>query len=511
MKKALALVLALVLALSLGVSAFALELVKVDLAPASGSKATVVDISKEVYQLSEDAAYKDVYLVGPEGGVFYITLDGDKEYKDIEVSGTGIVSAKLVDYDPEKFTGAETIYRVEKNGAVYTSADLSADAAAKLFESFKYLKAYHFANAGAGEYTLDASSENGKVLAKYLADNKLKVADLDEAKVVEALGANFGGYGAVTEVYDVDTTTYNYNKALAAALNNENQTSKFEVVNYNKDNVYVIELTVAENYSAAYKEGSVKVTAKEVVATDKYGRDVTENVSGSIDIISDVAIFEYEMVKWAGKTGNELVVGADKGYSDYLTALSGYGKVYNENDLRYDEATVISTTAFRMLREAKYGVSVESDGLLVTIPEVVSGQKGVNFSAYGVTYLNAKGKVAARGEAVEVVFGFYGNQTIASDFTVEANLGKDAYELREMFGEKVEEEDIITYYVVEGDKVVGQFTVDYMKDDIDEDVVLKIERKAGSTLGEYKVVLEVPTAPEGEENPNTGAESVIGV
>ena len=52
-----------------------------------------------------------------------------------------------------------------------------------------------------------------------------------------------------------------------------------------------------------------------------------------------------------------------------------------------------------------------------------------------------------------------------------------------------------------------------MKDDIDEDIVLEINRKAGSTLGEYEIVLEAPAAPEApaEENPNTGAESVIGV
>ncbi|MGN0541317.1 MAG: hypothetical protein ACI4IZ_06775, partial [Acutalibacteraceae bacterium] len=198
---------------------------------------------------------------------------------------------------------------------------------------------------------------------------------------------------------------------------------------------------------------------------------------------------------------------------DYLTSLDGYGTKYSEDALRtYADASVISTTAFRALREAKDGIKVESSNLLVTIPEIGAGQKGVNFAGYPVQFLNAKGKTAAKGEAVEVVFGFYGNQTVASDFTVEIDLGKDAYELREMFGEKVEEEDIITYYIVEDGKVAGQFTVDYMKDDIDEDIVLEINRKAGSTLGEYELVLEAPSAPsKGEENPNTGAESVIGV
>ena len=85
--------------------------------------------------------------------------------------------------------------------------------------------------------------------------------------------------------------------------------------------------------------------------------------------------------------------------------------------------------------------------------------------------------------------------------------------LRESFGKKVEEEDVVTYYILKDGKEFSKFTVDYMKVDPSDKVEIEINGKAGENLGYYDIVLEVPAAPEApaEENPNTGAESVIGV
>ena len=52
-----------------------------------------------------------------------------------------------------------------------------------------------------------------------------------------------------------------------------------------------------------------------------------------------------------------------------------------------------------------------------------------------------------------------------SDFTIEWKLGVNAYELRESLKLKVEEDDIITYYILKDGKYFDEFTVDYMKDD----------------------------------------------
>ena len=165
---------------------------------------------------------------------------------------------------------------------------------------------------------------------------------------------------------------------------------------------------------------------------------------------------------------------------------------------------VVSTTAFRAIQGKDLTVSV-FDVLSATIKGVAAGQKGVNFLPFTKLHEDADDNV------IGIQFGFVGDQTIASDFVVTVAPELNYFELRELFGKKVEEEDVITYYVLKDGKLYDQFTVDYMTVDYNEVVELEINGKAGSTLGMYEIVLEVPTAPEGEENPNTGAESVIGV
>ena len=105
---------------------------------------------------------------------------------------------------------------------------------------------------------------------------------------------------------------------------------------------------------------------------------------------------------------------------------------------------------------------------------------------------------------------FYGEQPIESDFVIEWKLGVNAFELRESFKIKVEEEDIITYYITKDGKYFDEFTIDYMTDDMDEDIVLTFDNEAGSVLGTYRITTKKPAdAPkeeiEEETNPNTGA------
>ncbi len=531
MKKALALVLALVLALSLGVSAFALDLVELNPVTTSGSsKDTLEDLEVFGYDLV------NTYRAPAEGGEFYFELsakdaNGDvKPLKNIEVTSTGIVSAEIVKYNPDEADNKNSSgWHVTKSGAEFSlddaKAKLGEDAYNKLANDSKYFtthKGYDLVDKD-GKVVTSVTGNSYQTIVDSLKETNpatgkkytlQEIFDYWTNESVEGHWTGIDGAVAIKETFQLTSDSYEFCKAVADALNKADKTSRYSVSNGAQN--YMVKLTVAPNYTAAYKNGTFKVTATRIDAVDEKGRvTASEKVTFEGKVISDVTIFEYEMVKWAGKE-DEVLYTSDDGYSDYLTTLAGYDKGsynYDEDLLReYPNATVISTTAFRQLRENKYGIKVNAKDLLVKIPEVVSGQKGVNFAAYGVTLLNAKGAVTTKDDVKKVVFGFYGDQVIASDFSIEVDLGMDAYELRERFGEKVEEEDIITYYIVKDGKVIDKFTVDYMKDDIDEDLVLEIKNKAGSTLGEYELVIEAPSSDnKGEENPNTGAESVIGV
>ena len=104
-------------------------------------------------------------------------------------------------------------------------------------------------------------------------------------------------------------------------------------------------------------------------------------------------------------------------------------------------------------------------------------------------------------------------KTVKGKYEINIDLDCDWYDLRECFGIKIEEEDIITYYIVDEDgTVVGGKEVDYMTADINENVEFTITGE-NDKLGQYSIVLEVPASESGsdaEENPNTGAESVVG-
>lgn len=298
--------------------------------------------------------------------------------------------------------------------------------------------------------------------------------------------------------------SYEAAKAKVEELNDAEKTTKHKMAPYNCY-VNIIEITVEDNYTAACKEGKIVIKA--------FNADTEKNETATIKVISDVTIFEYEQVKWAAADKKAVLECGDFGYSDYETALKGYGDEYDVSDLRaVPNATVISTTAFRAI-EGK-DVRVENAGMTVKIKNVAAGQKGVNFAAYPLKEVDAN----KDGEIEEVVFGFYGDQAIKSKFEVTIDTGYTWYTLREAFGLKLEEKDVVTYTVYKDGQPYASFEIDYADvEQVRSTVKLVIDGEAGTTLGEYSIQVgeaefpaeEVEDEVVEEANPNTGAPSFL--
>ena len=300
---------------------------------------------------------------------------------------------------------------------------------------------------------------------------------------------------------------YDWCKYVAKTLNKEFKTTQFVVKTTSE--IKVLKLTVAANYSASFTEGSVKVSALRVA--DK------KTVYTEMKFVNDITIFAYEYVKSAAENDYALEL-FDEGYSDYETYLAGYKTPDTAQRLG---SRVISTTAFRAIEGKDITVNVyptpkENDERVaksadVTIYNVAAGQKGVNFEYYEKEVKEATSTaLAVDGENRKVEFGFYGDQVVKSKFTVNFDLDWTYFELREFFGKKVEEQDIVTYYILKDGKVLKEVKVDYMTVDYNDTVKLSIDGE-NTTLGQYAIAVKVPAENKGEENPNTGAESVMGV
>ena len=328
--------------------------------------------------------------------------------------------------------------------------------------------------------------KDGKAIDEYLAAS----TTLDWSKCVESGKGN-----------------YDWCKYVAKTLNKEFKTTQFVVKTTSE--IKVLKLTVAANYSASFTEGSVKVSALRVA--DK------KTVYTEMKFVNDITIFAYEYVKSAAEYDYALEL-FDTGYSDYETYLAGYKTPDTAQRLG---SRVISTTAFRAIEGKDITVNVyptpkENDERVaksadVTIYNVAAGQKGVNFEYYEKEVKEATSTaLAVDGENRKVEFGFYGDQVVKSKFTVNFDLDWTYFELREFFGKKVEEQDIVTYYILKDGKVLKEVKVDYMTVDYNDTVKLSIDGE-NTTLGQYAIAVKVPAENKGEENPNTGAESVMGV
>ena len=328
--------------------------------------------------------------------------------------------------------------------------------------------------------------KDGKAIDEYLAAS----TTLDWSKCVESGKGN-----------------YDWCKYVAKTLNKEFKTTQFVVKTTSE--IKVLKLTVAANYSASFTEGSVKVSALRVA--DK------KTVYTEMKFVNDITIFAYEYVKSAAENNYALEL-FDEGYSDYETYLAGYKTPDTAQRLG---SRVISTTAFRAIEGKDITVNVyptpkENDERVaksadVTIYNVAAGQKGVNFEYYEKEVKEATSTaLAVDGENRKVEFGFYGDQVVKSKFTVNFDLDWTYFKLREFFGKKVEEQDIVTYYILKDGKVLKEVKVDYMTVDYNDTVKLSIDGE-NTTLGQYAIAVKVPAENKGEENPNTGAESVLGV
>lgn len=300
---------------------------------------------------------------------------------------------------------------------------------------------------------------------------------------------------------------YDWCKYVAKTLNKYFKTTQFVVKTTSE--IKVLKLTVAANYSASFTEGNVKVSALRVA--DK------KTVYTEMKFVNDITIFAYEYVKSAAEYDYALEL-FDEGYSDYETYLAGYK---TPDTAQRRGSRVISTTAFRAIEGKDITVNVyptpkENDERVaksadVTIYNVAAGQKGVNFEYYEKEVKEATSTaLAVDGENRKVEFGFYGDQVVKSKFTVNFDLDWTYFELREFFGKKVEEQDIVTYYILKDGKVLKEVKVDYMTVDYNDTVKLSIDGE-NTTLGQYAIAVKVPAENKGEENPNTGAESVMGV
>ena len=334
---------------------------------------------------------------------------------------------------------------------------------------------------------------------------KASVVKYDAKKYeVEGVDLTYGVWNRLAgEWFDSNNLTYEFAVDEAKTLNDANNVTYYEV--RPMKHVNIIEIVIADNFGAAYAEGELVIRA--------YNEGTKKHESATVKVIRDVVIFEYEQVKWAAQSKDAILYCGENGYSDYETDRVGYGSPdYDYSALRNVKgATVISTTAFRAI--AGKGIKVMSDGMEVVIKEVAAGQKGVNFAGYRPKALNAKGEVAENDEVVEkIVFGFYGDQVMSSDFEIVVETGYTWYSLREAFGVKLEENDVITYAVLKDGKLYAEYEVDYSKVNYNEAIKLILDGAAGETLGEYEIVLaetvEVPAEEvevEVESNPNTGA------
>ncbi len=289
--------------------------------------------------------------------------------------------------------------------------------------------------------------------------------------------------------------TYAAASALAKKLCDETKTQSYD---FRCDKyVYTVTITVPANYGVSYISGTYKIVAE---------KDGETYESEEKTVVSDVSIFEYEYLKWSANEGFMPVLDKEaRGYSDYLTAKFGYSDPTNDHydPIPADFPTVISSTGFRAIAGKKLDLYC-GDNVIIKIPEISSAQRGVNFIFKNSAATDSNKKVTAYN------LNFFGKQLVQSDFKIIWDLGCDYFVLRESFGIKLEELDVITYYVTKDGKYFSEFTVDYMTADYGEEVILEFENKAGSTLGNYSITPQKPAdapanTPENEINPNTGA------
>ena len=329
---------------------------------------------------------------------------------------------------------------------------------------------------------------NVSVTASGNVDASIVAYDAEKYEAIP--GLTYGVWNRNAGDWVETNLTYDYAKGRAKDLNMEHQVTYYEMRPEGYANIFILE--IADNFGRSFAEGKLVIKA--------YNEDLDRAEGATVKVIRDVSIFGYEKVKYAAQY-DRVLDQTYAGYSDYWTAANGY----DTNTVYSTDPTVISTTAFRAI--AGEDIKVEMADMLVHIKDVAAGQKGINFAAYPV----AAKDYDKDGETDAIAFGFYGDQPVGSKFEITVETGYTWFTLREEFGVRLEENDIITYAVLKDGKLYAEYEIDYSKVNYNEAIRLILDGTAGETLGEYEIVLaetvEVPVEPEVEveSNPNTGA------
>ena len=329
---------------------------------------------------------------------------------------------------------------------------------------------------------------NVSVTASGNVDASIVAYDAEKYEAIP--GLTYGVWNRNAGDWVETNLTYDYAKGRAKDLNMEHQVTYYEMRPEGYANIFILE--IADNFGRSFAEGRLVIKA--------YNEDLDRAESATVKVIRDVSIFGYEKVKYAAQY-DKVLDQTYAGYSDYWTAANGY----DTNTVYSTDPTVISTTAFRAI--AGEDIKVEMADMLVHIKDVAAGQKGINFAAYPV----AAKDYDKDGDTDAIAFGFYGDQPVGSKFEIVVETGYNWFSLREEFGVRLEENDIITYAVLKDGKLYAEYEVDYSEVKYNEPIKLILDGAVGETLGEYEIVLaetvEVPVEPEVEveSNPNTGA------
>ena len=388
----------------------------IDLDPENPTRRGLISFNDTVKFNESDGV---MFVNKPAGGTFYAAILSDIEMTDLKAEVSGLITAEIINFDPEKYKSAGELY------SVY-------------------------------DYRLGQNGEDALI-----------EKDLTYAKA----------------------------KELAEKRNLEGKTTlnKVKCQSY----VYVIKFKVDQNYTTAYKSGTYRVTAK------SGGKGSS---TGTITVVSDVSIFNYEGVKCAALYGGPLEVGSSDGYSDFLTAKHGYTYA---DAYKAQTATVVSSTAFRAIVGKPLTVTC-GESVTLTIPSVSEKQRGVNFiyNCPEVKKVNSGSSTAQSKKQPTFALTFYGNQIIESNYTIKWNLNCTYAELLDIYKVRVEENDVITYYIYKNGDYFDKFTVDYMNVDYTENVEVTLNGEAGTPLGSYAISVTPPAAgntSNREVNPNTGA------
>ena len=509
MKKALALMLALMMTAAMGVTSFA-DIPVIDLTEEIGSASgTYIKISdSDIWTAppSSTCSSATYYTNGMGGVVYFSMIFKPNTYKDVKVETTGIVSAEVLDYDPSVYSANDEVWEPISESINFSIND------SKSGSVVGYDKVTTVVNKGTYDEAtgLFTVTEEGKPVVSYGMGGSVEAkTELNSDKTEQT-------------VITVETINFSNNyievRAAAKALNDAGKTTRYEAV-CNQD-VYIVKVKVADNFGVNYSKGTFQ--AKATGATDGKAYAGIKN-----DVIADVAIASKDTVEYYAEhfednaKGELFPINEATGKADF-----GYWDFY-EDRMSSPKAFVISTTAFRAIAgEGLTLVNKSTDpGVIVEIDKVAENQNGVNF-------LNESGSKYKKVDGEQVFdnfyLNFYGTQTIASDFTVTWKPGCTYGELLHKFGMNTDESEKVVFHLnIDGKD--NKLIIDYSKVNLYDQVEIEIERKAGSTLGKYilsgtKVTVGGNTGTgtgsgsgsnnggtSGEQNPDTGAESMVGI